>query len=330
MAILVTGAAGFIGMHVCNALLKRGDHVIGIDNMNNYYDPALKEARLAELSSQKNFTFKLCDFADAEALRNATGGTNLTAVIHLGAQAGVRYSLENPSAYIQSNLVGHANILELCRQSDSMNHLVYASSSSVYGGNTKLPYSVDDPVNTPVSLYAATKRADELLSQSYAHLYSLPQTGLRFFTVYGPWGRPDMALWLFTEAILNGKPIRVFNNGNMSRDFTYIDDIVTGVVSVLDGAPTTGSDNAFSNPAPHKIYNIGNNKPEPLMDMIAVLEEALGVEAVKQFEPMQDGDVKATYADVSALTNDFGFKPSTPIEEGIPAFVNWYRAYKNI
>lgn len=330
MAILVTGAAGFIGLHVCQELLSRGELVLGIDNLNDYYDPTLKHARLNILENHKNFTFKKCDFADNAALKAATEGSRLTAVIHLGAQAGVRYSLENPGAYIQSNLVGHANILELCRHNDTLEHLVYASSSSVYGGNTKLPFSVNDPVDTPVSLYAATKRADELLSQSYAHLYGLPQTGLRFFTVYGPWGRPDMAYWLFTEAILAGKPIRVFNHGDMSRDFTYIDDIVSGILAVLSGPPTQGAANAFNNPAPHKVYNIGNNKPEPLLHMINVLEEALGKKAEQKLEPMQPGDVKATYADISALQADFGFKAETPVEEGIPKFVDWYKSYHKI
>jgi UDP-glucuronate 4-epimerase len=330
MTILVTGAAGFIGMHVCSALLNAGHTVIGIDNLNDYYDPALKAARLKTLDNSPAFSFTRCDFADADALREATLGHKLNGVVHLGAQAGVRYSIENPGAYIQSNLVGHANILELCRHSDTLEHLVYASSSSVYGGNTKMPFAVEDPVETPVSLYAATKRADELLSQSYAHLYGLPQTGLRFFTVYGPWGRPDMALWLFTEAILNGKPIRVFNHGDMQRDFTYIDDIVKGITSTLAGPPKIGGENAFGNPAPHKIYNIGNNRPEKLLRMIETLEDALGMKAEKQFEDMQPGDVKATYADTTALEQEFGFKASTPIEVGIPAFVKWYRDFYKV
>lgn len=330
MTILVTGSAGFIGMHVCEALLAQGESVIGIDNLNAYYSPALKNARLEQLKIHKAFKFIQCDFSNAAALHEATNGINLSSVVHLGAQAGVRYSIENPGAYIQSNLVGHANILELCRHSDTMNHLVYASSSSVYGGNTKLPFAVTDPVNAPVSLYAATKRADELLSQSYAHLYNLPQTGLRFFTVYGPWGRPDMAYWLFTDAILNNKPIRVFNNGDMSRDFTYIDDIVDGILAVLSRPPQQGEDNAFSNPAPHKIYNIGNNKPEPLLHMIDILEDALGAKAERLLEPMQDGDVKATYADTSALQQDVGFSAKTTIEVGIPKFVEWYRAHYKV
>lgn len=326
MTILVTGAAGFIGTHVTTALLERGEAVIGIDNLNDYYDPALKLARLKTLE-HKNFQFHKCDLADADALSTVVSGQKITAVVHLGAQAGVRYSIENPGAYIQSNLVGHANILELCRHNDNLDHLVYASSSSVYGGNKKQPFSIDDPVDTPVSLYAATKRADELLSQSYAHLYGLPQTGLRFFTVYGPWGRPDMAYWLFTDAILAGRPIKVFNHGDMARDFTYIDDIVSGILNVLVGPPQQGGDNAFHNPAPHKVYNIGNNKPEKLLHMIEVVEDALGMKAEKQFEPMQPGDVKETFADTDALENDFGFKASTPIEVGIPAFVTWYRDF---
>lgn len=330
MTILVTGAAGFIGMHVCKALLARGEEVLGIDNLNNYYAPELKEARLETLASESHFSFEKNDFADMARLQEICKPHKLSSVIHLGAQAGVRYSLENPGAYIQSNLVGHANILELCRRSGSLNHLVYASSSSVYGGNIKMPFSVDDPVETPVSLYAATKRSDELLSQSYAHLYDLPQTGLRFFTVYGPWGRPDMAYWLFTDAILNGRPIKVFNNGDMGRDFTYIDDIVTGILASHDNAPARGGDNAFGNPAPHKIYNIGNNKPERLLHMIETLEGLLGRKAEKQFEPMQPGDVKETYADTTALERDFGFKASTPLEEGLEKFVSWYRNFYSI
>lgn len=329
MTILVTGAAGFIGMHVSAVLLRRGNRVLGIDNLNDYYDPSLKLARLETLSGP-SFTFSRCDFSDASALKASIGDNKISAVVHLGAQAGVRYSIDNPSAYIQSNLVGHANILELCRHSDTVEHLVYASSSSVYGGNTKMPFSVSDPVDTPVSLYAATKRADELLSQSYAHLYKLPQTGLRFFTVYGPWGRPDMAAWLFTDAILNDRPIRVFNHGNMARDFTFIDDIVQGVLNVLDAPPTTGEQNAFGNPAPHKVYNIGNNKPEQLMHMIDVLEDAIGKKATRNLEPMQPGDVKETYADTSDLEAQFGFKATTPIEIGLPRFVDWYRAYHGI
>ncbi len=330
MTILITGAAGFIGYHVTQALLKRGEHVLGIDNLNEYYDPALKKARLSTLENHKNYRFETCDFSDNEALLSVIKSECLKSVIHLGAQAGVRYSIENPAVYIQSNLVGHANILEVCRRADTVEHLVYASSSSVYGGNTKTPFSVDDQVDTPVSLYAATKRSNELLSQSYAHLYALPQTGLRFFTVYGPWGRPDMAYWLFTDAILNDRPIKVFNHGDMSRDFTYIDDIVAGVLATLDQTPIVGGENAFGNPAPHNIYNIGNNKPEPLLHMINVLEDALGKKAEKLLEPMQPGDVQTTFADTSALTKDVGFQATTPIEVGIPKFVDWYRSYFGI
>jgi UDP-glucuronate 4-epimerase len=329
MTILVTGAAGFIGMHVCAALLARGEQVVGMDNLNSYYDPALKKARLDTLAGPA-FSFHQGDFAVAADLAVATKGVRLQSVIHLGAQAGVRYSIENPSAYIQSNLVGHANIIELCRHCDSLEHLVYASSSSVYGGNKKQPFSVEDPVETPVSLYAATKRADELLSQSYSHLYGLPQTGLRFFTVYGPWGRPDMAPWLFTKAILADQPIRVFNHGDMARDFTYIDDIISGILSVLAVPPSPGQNNAFGNPAPHRIYNIGNNKPEALLHFIDVLEDAIGKKAERLFEPMQPGDVKETCADTAALEKDFGFKASTPIEVGIPKFVDWYRSFYSV
>jgi UDP-glucuronate 4-epimerase len=317
-------------MHVSRALLERGEQVIGIDNLNSYYDPALKQARIARLANDSSFEFVHCDFADPAQLEASTTGTKISSVIHLGAQAGVRYSLENPGAYIQSNLVGHANILEYCRHNNHLQHLVYASSSSVYGGNKKMPFSVEDPVETPVSLYAATKRADELLSQSYAHLYALPQTGLRFFTVYGPWGRPDMAYWLFTDAILNYRPIKVFNNGDMGRDFTYIDDIVTGILAAHDSPPVVGAENAFGNPAPHKVYNIGNNKPERLLTMIKTLEELLGKEAQKQFEPMQPGDVKETYADTTALEKDFGFKATIPLSVGLEKFVSWYRGFYDI
>ncbi|TNE61893.1 MAG: NAD-dependent epimerase/dehydratase family protein [Alphaproteobacteria bacterium] len=328
MAILVTGAAGFIGFHTSAALLALGQEVVGIDNLNAYYDPALKKARLAALAGKGRFHFHELDFADFAALRDALAAYRIRAVIHLGAQAGVRYSLDNPMAYIQSNIVGHTNILEYCRHNDSLDHLMYASSSSVYGGNSKLPFALEDRTDTPVSLYAATKRADELLSQSYAHLYRLPQTGFRFFTVYGPWGRPDMAYWLFTDAILAGRPIRVFNGGDMARDFTYIDDVVAGVLAAIDRPPTDdGSQHTFGSTAPHRVYNIGNHQPEPLLDMIAILEDALGKKAIKQFEPMQAGDVKETYADISAISRDLGFQPSTPLSAGLPRFVDWYRDY---
>jgi UDP-glucuronate 4-epimerase len=322
MTYLVTGAAGFIGFHVTKALLSRGEQVVGLDNLNDYYSVRLKKDRLAQLKGESDFRFLEGDIARKEDLQ-ACGKPRR--VIHLAAQAGVRYSLTNPEAYIQSNLVGHAEVLEFCRHLDGLESLVYASSSSVYGGNEKLPFSEEDRVDHPVSLYAATKKADELLSYSYAHLYGLPQTGLRFFTVYGPWGRPDMALWIFTKAILAGEPIPVFNNGEMLRDFTYIDDIVSGVLAVAGGTPPGKEEGA-----PHRLYNIGNNKPEKLLDMIAVLEGALGHRAEKRLLPMQAGDVPATYADIDAIRRDFGFSPATPISAGIAAFVEWYRRYHGL
>ena len=322
MAVLLTGAAGFIGYHVSLRLLERGESVVGIDNLNDYYDVALKQARLDRLRQHKGFDFHRLDISDHEALTKTVGAVGgIDRVVHLAAQAGVRYSLTNPFAYVQANLVGHMAILELCRHLPACKHLVYASSSSVYGGNTKLPFSVDDRTDTPVSLYAATKRADELMSHSYGHLYGLAQTGLRFFTVYGPWGRPDMALYIFTKAILEGRPIRVFNNGDMKRDFTYIDDIVCGVVAALDNPPV------IDGAAPHRVYNIGNHRSEPLMRLIEVLETALGAKAEINFEPMQPGDVKETYADISAIQRDLGFAPTTPIDVGVPNFVAWYRDY---
>jgi UDP-glucuronate 4-epimerase len=320
MAIVVTGAAGFIGFHVAKALLGRGEQVIGVDNVNAYYDPSLKEARLAQLEPENGFSLIRADISEASCFDALMANAGVTGVVHLAAQAGVRYSLENPFAYVETNLVGHMRVLEYCRHLSSLRHLVYASSSSVYGGNTKLPFSVDDRVDQPVSLYAATKRADELLSYSYSHLYGVPQTGMRFFTVYGPWGRPDMALFSFTEAILAGRPIRVFNRGDMSRDFTYIDDIVAGVIAALDRPPE-------ANPVPHRVYNLGNNKPEPLLGMIEILEDALGAKAEKILEPMQPGDVKATYADIDASRRDLGYDPATPIAEGIPRFVAWYKEH---
>jgi UDP-glucuronate 4-epimerase len=317
MSIVVTGAAGFIGSHVCHRLLDRGDEVVGVDNMNAYYDPALKAARLSRLAGRKGFSFHELDIAEPGGLAKALGKRPIRKIVHLAAQAGVRYSLENPRAYIHANIAGHLEILELCRASPDIEHLVYASSSSVYGGNRKVPFSEGDRVDDPVSIYAATKKADELMSSTYSHLFGLPQTGLRFFTVYGPWGRPDMASWIFTEAMLAGKPIRVFNHGEMWRDFTYIDDIVDGVVAVLDKPPAGGQK--------HALYNIGNSQPVHLGRFIDTLESLLGVKAIRHNEPMQAGEVEKTYADTSALERDFGFRPKVPIEEGLARFVDWYR-----
>ncbi|RUW26624.1 NAD-dependent epimerase/dehydratase family protein [Mesorhizobium sp. M1A.F.Ca.IN.020.06.1.1] len=318
MTILVTGAAGFIGSHVCERLLARGDAVVGVDSMNAYYDPALKAARLARLSGRHGFSFQQLDIAESGALAANLKGTLLSGIVHLSAQAGVRYSLENPRAYIHANIAGHLEVLELCRASPEIKHLVYASSSSVYGGNTKVPFVESDRVDNPVSIYAATKKADELISSTYSHLFGLPQTGLRFFTVYGPWGRPDMAAWIFTEAMLSGKPIRVFNHGEMWRDFTYVDDVVEGVIAVLDKPPAAGRER-------HRIYNIGNSQPVHLGRFIETLEGLLGVKAIREDLPMQPGDVEKTFADTSALERDIGFKPKVPIEEGLAKFVDWYR-----
>jgi len=328
----VTGAAGFIGFHLCRRLLARGDTVVGIDNLNDYYDVSLKEARLNQLETSKNFRFLRLDLADRESIEGLFARERPRRVVNLAAQAGVRYSLQNPHAYVSSNLVGFLNVLEGCRNTN-VEHLVYASSSSVYGANTRMPFSVHDNVDHPVSLYAASKKANELMAHSYSHLYGLPVTGLRFFTVYGPWGRPDMAVFLFTRAILAGEPIDVFNNGDMKRDFTYIDDIVEGVVRVLDLIPQSEPtwDGARPDPAtsraPYRLYNIGNSSPVPLLDLIAALEKQLGKSARKRFLPMQLGDVPETYADVTALSEATGFSPSTTIETGIAQFVEWYRAY---
>jgi len=333
--ILVTGVAGFIGFHLTKKLLAQGHEAIGIDNVNDYYDVKLKQARLAELEPADNFQFYQLDLADRSGIADLFARIKPEKVAHLAAQAGVRYSLTNPHAYVDSNLVGFVNIIEGCRHHD-VQHLVFASSSSVYGNNTKMPFSVDDNVDHPVSLYAATKKANELMAHTYSHLYGLPTTGLRFFTVYGPWGRPDMAYFLFTKAILSGKPIQVFNQGRMKRDFTYIDDIVEGIVRVLERIPQPDSDYASdvgspgASSAPYKIYNIGNNQPVQLLRFIEVLEDCLGVQAQKQMMPMQPGDVPATYADIKDLSRDVGFKPSTPIEEGIARFVDWYRCYYNV
>ena len=332
--ILVTGAAGFIGSHVAKRLLERGERVIGLDNLNDYYDVNLKQARLDNLTPFENFTFLKRDLSDKKEMASLFSNEPIGSVVHLAAQAGVRYSIINPHAYIESNVVGFLNILEGCRHAN-VKHLVYASTSSVYGGNTQMPFSVGQNVDHPVSLYAASKKANELMAHTYAHLYRLPCTGLRFFTVYGPWGRPDMALFLFTRAILEGKPIDVFNYGKMQRDFTYVDDIVEGVIRVLD-KPATPDPNwsgdapdSRTSSGPYRVYNIGNNAPVELMRFIEVLEETLGKKAEKNLLPLQPGDVPATYADVSDLVRDVNFRPATPIEKGIPAFVDWYRSFYN-
>ncbi|CAH2394842.1 NAD-dependent epimerase/dehydratase family protein [Mesorhizobium ventifaucium] len=319
MPVLVTGAAGFIGSHVCNHLLSRGEAVVGVDNMNDYYDLGLKKGRLARLQPHKDFSFHQIEIAKEGALANALAGQGITRIVHLAAQAGVRHSLDNPRLYVRSNVVGHLEMLEFCRAQPAFEHLVYASSSSVYGGNRKVPFSETDQVDRPVSLYAATKKSDELMSHTYAHLFGVPQTGLRFFTVYGPWGRPDMAYWIFTKAMLEGKPIRVFNNGEMWRDFTYVDDVVRAVVAVLDKPPT-------AEVPPSRLYNVGNNRPVRLGDFIDTLERLLGVKAIRQSEPMQSSDVERTFADMTALERDFGFKPSVSIDDGLKKFVDWYRS----
>lgn len=332
MKVLVTGAAGFIGFHTAKALLDRGDTVVGLDNLNDYYDVSLKKARLAQLEGRNGFAFHKLDLVDRSAIAALFEQEKFDRVIHLAAQAGVRYSLENPHAYVDSNLIGFTNILEGCRHSQ-IEHLVFASSSSVYGANTAMPFSVHQNVDHPLSLYAATKKANELMAHTYAHLYQLPVTGLRFFTVYGPWGRPDMALFKFTKAILAGEPIDVFNNGNHARDFTYIDDIVEGVVRSCDAIAKADADWRGENPdpgssaAPYRLYNIGNNNPVKLMDFIAALEAALGKEATKNFLPLQPGDVPETYADIDALADAVGYRPKTEIGDGIANFVEWYRGY---
>ncbi|MBU7573729.1 MAG: NAD-dependent epimerase [Hydrogenophaga sp.] len=322
MHILLTGAAGFIGMHTAQRLLARGDTVLGIDNLNDYYAVALKRARLESLQKHPGFAFEQVDVADREAMARLFASHRFDAVVHLAAQAGVRYSITHPNAYLDSNLTGFGHILEGCR-TQKPGHLVYASSSSVYGGNTKMPFEETDAVDHPVSLYAATKKANELMAHTYSHLYGLPTTGLRFFTVYGPWGRPDMAYFSFTRAVLEGRPIQVFNHGKMKRDFTYIDDIVEGVLRVLDKPATPEN---VGGP-PYRIFNIGNHDPVPLMDFIGCIEQALGREAIKEFLPMQDGDVPATYASTEALHRWVGFAPSTPLKDGIERFVRWYRGY---
>ena len=325
MAILVTGAAGFIGYHLSSELLERGEQVVGIDNVNSYYDVTLKQARLARLSEASGFAFLQRDITNEESFREiAAEHSAINRVVHLAAQAGVRHSIEHPFDYIQANLVGHTRVLEYCRHLPACEHLVYASSSSVYGGNTKLPFSVDDRVDRPISLYAATKRADELMSYAYSHLYELPQTGLRFFTVYGPWGRPDMAMFKFTKALFAGDPIALYNNGDMKRDFTYVDDIVAGIIAVLDNPPSGAQG------APYEIYNIGNNRSEPLMRVIELLQQCTGRTTELVLEPMQPGDVQATYADIEPIRSAVGFEPRTSIDQGIPNFVEWYCRYHGL
>lgn len=322
MKILVTGAAGFIGFFCCQRLLKDGHEIVGIDNLNSYYDVRLKHARLAQLEGKARFSFVKLDLADREGMAALFRNHHFDVVLHLGAQAGVRYSLDNPFAYVDSNLTGTLTVLEGCRH-HGVKHLIYASSSSVYGANTKQPFAVEDRVDSPVSLYAATKKADELMCQTYAHLYRFPITGLRFFTVYGPWGRPDMAYFKFANAIMAGKPIDVYNHGDMKRDFTYIDDIVNGVVAIVDKGPMSSGGES----APHRVYNLGNNQPEQLMDMISLLEARLGVSATKNFLPMQPGDVYSTYADIDATHKDYGFSPITSLAVGLERFVDWYGQY---
>ncbi len=332
MRVLVTGVAGFIGSTLALRLLERGDSVIGIDSLNDYYQVSLKQDRLERIKAAggNRFAFHQLDFADLAALDGALQGQEFDRIVHLGAQAGVRYSLENPQAYVSANLAGHVNLLEIARHR-RVEHMVYASSSSVYGGNTNLPFSVEDRVDHPVSLYAATKRADELMSETYAHLFRVPLTGLRFFTVYGPWGRPDMMMWIFTKAILAGQPIPVFNNGEMYRDFTYIDDIVSGVIACLDNPPADdGAEKAGGSVKPHALYNIGNNRSEHLMKVVELLEESCGKKAQIDFQPIQPGDVPATYANIDAIRNDLGYAPTTSIEQGVPNFVRWYKDYHRV
>ena len=335
MRVLVTGAAGFIGMHVSQLLLGRGDTVVGLDNLNDYYDPRLKHARLARLTGLDGFSFVRMDVADRDGMATLFADGRFDRVVHLAAQAGVRYSLTNPQAYIESNVAGFTNVLEGCRHA-GVEHLVYASSSSVYGGNTHMPFSEHDSVDHPVSLYAATKKANELMAHTYSHLFGLPTTGLRFFTVYGPWGRPDMALFLFTKAILEGRPIDVYNHGRMVRDFTYVDDIAEGVVRTLDRVAERDAAFDPSRPdparsaAPYRLFNIGNHEPVELMTFIEAIEQALGQTAVKNFMPLQDGDVPATFADVSELAAWTGFQPAMPVQEGVRRFIDWYRGHYGV
>lgn len=323
MRVIVTGAAGFIGYHVAKAMLSRGDEIIGVDCVNDYYDVDLKEARLSQLTEFKNFEFHRKNIADRDAMLPLSR-SGATAIVHLAAQAGVRYSLVNPYAYIESNVMGQVVMLELARQLPKLNHFVYASSSSVYGGNTKIPFSEEDPVDRPVSLYAATKRSDELIAGTYSHIYGIPCTGLRLFTVYGPWGRPDMAYYLFADAIMNDKPITIFNNGDMRRDFTYIDDVVDGILRALVRPPVSKEGHPAAN-----IYNLGNSHAVELMDFIRTIEKSLGKTAHYNFQPLQPGDVPETFADISSSAKDLGFRPSIGIETGIPRFVEWYKTYRH-
>jgi UDP-glucuronate 4-epimerase len=332
MALLVTGVAGFIGSSVAMALLDRGEQVIGIDNLNDYYDPALKYARIERISARHGnaFTFEKVDFSDQQAFETFAVPHRFDRIVHLGAQAGVRYSMVNPQAYVRANLMGQINLLELARHR-GVDHFVYASSSSVYGGNETLPFRVEDRVDHPTSLYAATKKSDELMSECYSHLYRVPMTGLRFFSVYGPWGRPDMAMWIFTGALYEGRPLEIFNGGDMRRDFTFIDDIVSGVLACIDGPPVdNGELKAGGSKSPHAIYNIGNHRSEELMRMVELLEQATGKTARYEFKPMQPGDVKDTFADISAIQRDHGFEPRTTIDEGVPRFVDWFKHYHRI
>lgn len=333
--ILVTGAAGFIGYHVATALLKEGRVVIGVDNLTPYYDPKLKEARLAELAKHNGFSFIKHDLAERQATADLFAQYKFPHVVHLAAQAGVRHSLIDPHAYVDSNLIGFVNVLEGCRH-NGCRHLLYASSSSVYGSNTHMPFSVHDNVDHPLSLYGASKKANELMAHSYSHLFKLPTTGLRFFTVYGPWGRPDMAMWIFASAILAGKPIKLFNHGKMQRDFTYVDDVVESIVRLVSHAPAADPNWSGDKPdpgsssAPWRVYNIGNNNPVELLDVVELLEKSIGKKAIRELEPMQPGDVPATYADVAALMKEVDFKPATPIADGIARFIDWYRAYHGL
>ena len=331
MPILVTGGAGFIGYHLALRLLSAGHEVVALDNLNDYYDPQLKRDRIADIEGKfgGKFRFVKADFADENAISAALSDCEIIKIAHLGAQAGVRYSIENPRAYVQANLVGHLNLLEVARERNIA--MVYASSSSVYGSNEVLPFRVEERVDHPLSLYAATKKSNELMSECYAHLYRIPLTGLRFFTVYGPWGRPDMAMWIFTKAIFEDKPIQVFNAGEMRRDFTYVEDIVSGIVACLDSPPAdNGQLKAGGSVSSHAVYNIGNHRSEDLTMMIELIEKACGKTAVREMQPMQPGDVRETYADISAISRDMGFNPTTSIEVGIPAFVDWYRQYHNM